>query len=133
MRRGEEGDCAHLAPQVETIYWRLKDHEVKENGTTRRLRVFWDKECLQAGEEWEQGFCSALCSSSIFIPIMSRDTFAKGPWASIPPTQEEDVPPAMSDSVFLEFELALVLVIIKHVWESCGSRQIARGAMDSTL
>lgn len=131
-----------VAPQVEAIYWRLKDHEVKENGTTRRLKVFWDKECLQAGEEWEQGFCSALCSSSIFVPIMSRETFTKGPWAhpttGIKADQEQDVPPAKCDNVFLEYELALVLVIMQHAWGLYGSRQLAGhrvtcSRMDSVL
>ena len=99
-------------PQVEALYWRLKDQEVKENETTRRLRVFWDKECLVDGQEWEQGFCNALCSSSVFVPVMSRDAFKKGPLAHMPLHQEEDDPlePAKCDNLFLEFELALVLV-----------------------
>jgi hypothetical protein len=106
------------APQVEKLYWRLSASEVKENGTTRRLRVFWDKQCLKAGEAWEQGFCSALCSSSVFVPIISRDTFVKGPLAEIPTDQDKDDEnaPAKCDNVILEYELALVLVTLLDFW-----------------
>ena len=68
------------------------------------------------GQEWEQGFCKALCSSSVFVPVMSRDAFKKGPLAHMPPHQEEDelLEPAKCDNLFLEFELALVLVLLSR-------------------
>lgn len=37
------------------------------------LKVFWDKKCLQDGKDWMVGFLEGLCSSRIFIPILSRN------------------------------------------------------------
>ena len=40
--------------------------------TAAGARVWFDVKCLQPGESWEDGFCSGLAQSSIFIPILSR-------------------------------------------------------------
>jgi len=40
--------------------------------TAAGTRVWLDAKCLQPGESWEDGFCSGLAQSSIFIPILSR-------------------------------------------------------------
>jgi len=86
---------------VEAIYWRLIGCDVVVNGVSRKLRVFWDAECLLSGESWETGFCRALCSSTLVVLIISREAFQGV--ATLTP----DSPP---DNVILEFELALWLV-----------------------
>ena len=64
--------------------------------------LVWIAECLKTGETWERSFCEALCSSSVFIPIISRETFRDAVEIS------EDSP---CDNVILECDLALSLVL----------------------
>ena len=40
--------------------------------TEKGLRVWWDKECLQPGVDWEEGFCEGLIKSRAFVPLWSR-------------------------------------------------------------
>ena len=87
---------------VEVIYWRLIGCDIVVNGVSRKLRVFWDAECLLSGESWETGFCRALCSSTLVILVISREAFQGVA------TLTADSPP---DNLILEFELALWLVI----------------------
>lgn len=37
------------------------------------VRVWWDKTCLEPGENWQIGFCKGLVKSLIYIPILSRE------------------------------------------------------------
>ena len=88
---------------VENLYWQLSSTEIPDHASTRKLRVFWDKECLKTGEAWEVGFCRALCSSSLVVPVISRETFPRQDVSEI----NEDSP---CDNVILELDLALALV-----------------------
>ena len=91
------------AKLVEEMYWRLQGLEVVlANGTSRRLRVFWDRECLRSGESWEAGFCHALCRTSLVVLIMSRKSFTHVP---------DLKPDSPCDNVILEHRLALALVL----------------------
>lgn len=40
--------------------------------TTAGLKVWWDKMCLKAGENWKEGFCSGLVNSRTFVCLISR-------------------------------------------------------------
>jgi hypothetical protein len=39
--------------------------------TARGFRVFLDALCLEAGKDWEDGFCTALVQSRMLIPVIS--------------------------------------------------------------
>jgi hypothetical protein len=65
--------------------------------------LVWITECLKTGETWESGFCHALCSSSLVVPVISRETFPSHDVHEI----DEDSP---CDNVILELDLALALV-----------------------
>ena len=41
--------------------------------TSQGLRVFWDKVCLQPGEDWEKGFVEGLINSRSFVPLLSQE------------------------------------------------------------
>ena len=58
-------------------------------------------ECLKNGEKWEDGFCDALCNSSVFVPVISKGTHAK-----IDKLRKH----SECDNVLLEYDLALELV-----------------------
>ena len=57
---------------VNDIYWQLSGQEVMSNGKKRKLRIFWDRECLKTGEDWENAFGSALCNCSLVVMFISR-------------------------------------------------------------
>ena len=38
----------------------------------QRIRVFLDQVCLKDGERWDQAFMNGLCSSWIFVPVISN-------------------------------------------------------------
>jgi hypothetical protein len=63
------------AKLVESLYDKLKAMEVKAGNTSRMLRVFWDKVCLVAGEDFETGFARALCNSRVVVIVMSRSAY----------------------------------------------------------
>ena len=52
---------------VERLYDKLKAAGVD---------VWWDKKCLPPGQPWEEGFADGLCSSNIFVPILSKAALA---------------------------------------------------------
>ena len=68
------------------------------------MMLVWITECLKTGETWESGFCKALCSSSVVIPIISRGTFCDA---------AEICENSPCDNVILEFDLALSLNLLK--------------------
>jgi hypothetical protein len=74
--------------------------------TRRGYRVFWDKLCLAAGRDWEEGFCDGLVQSRVFIPILSELALFSG-------TTRGDVsmlaPESACDNVVLEHAMALEL------------------------
>jgi hypothetical protein len=63
------------AKLVESLYDKLKAMEVKAGNTSRMLRVFWDKVCLVAGEDYAPGFARALCNSRVVVIVMSRSAY----------------------------------------------------------
>lgn len=76
----------------------------------RGLSVFWDRECLKNGQDWEQGFVAGLFSAKVFVPVLSKQ-------ALLPYTElRED---SRADNLLLEQLLAL--------------EQSARGAMPAIL
>ncbi len=83
------------------------------NGKSRKMRPFWDAECLRSGESWEVGFCNAICRSSLIVAVMSRNALAN---------VEHLEPHSACDNVILEYALALALVIWHplHAWRGLG-------------
>jgi hypothetical protein len=70
--------------------------------------VFFDKECLPDGENWEKEFCKGLVDSRVFVPIVSEDAI-KHPsktWQNFEMLTEDQL---KCDNVFLEHCLALEL------------------------
>jgi len=87
---------------VEAIYTKL---------TSMNLRVFWDKTCLAAGKNWEEGFATGLCGSSIFVPVISR--------AALKSSYESLQVDSNVDNVLLEHRLACELSereLITHIY-----------------
>ena len=94
------------AELVKELYWQLRNMTITENGKTRPLRVFWDRECLKDGEKWEEGFAKAICSSKLVVLVMSRNTFKMEGRRHNVEALAEDSP---ADNVLLEYELGLCL------------------------
>ena len=46
--------------------------------TRRGFRVFWDKLCLAAGRDWEEGFCDGLVQSRVLVPVLSEAALYSG-------------------------------------------------------
>jgi hypothetical protein len=38
--------------------------------------VWWDKKYLPPGQPWEGGFADGLCSSDVFVPVLSKASLA---------------------------------------------------------
>jgi hypothetical protein len=87
---------------VQDIYWRLVAQDVVVGGKTRKMKPFWDAECLKPGESWEEGFKNAIIRTTLIVPVFSRKAFANIP---------ELTPDSACDNVILEYELALAMVI----------------------
>ncbi len=64
------------------------------------MDVWWDKEYLPPGQPWEQGFADDLCSSDVFVPVLSKAALA--PFAQLTTA-------SACDNVLLEQQLALEL------------------------
>ncbi len=86
---------------VQDLYWRLVGTDVVVNGKSRKIRPFWDVECLRSGENWEVGFCNAICRSTVIVVVMSRNALA---------SVEHLEPHSACDNVILEYALAHALV-----------------------
>ena len=83
--------------------------DIHDQLTKRGWRVWWDKRCLEAGKDWEKGFCAGLVQSRVFVPVMSPDAL-KSTLQLL-----EDSP---CDNVILEYKLALELrkqKLIEHI------------------
>lgn len=94
------------AKLVESLYDKLKAMQVVEGGKRRPLRVFWDKVCLIAGEDFERGFSRALCNSRLVVFVMSRAAYQ-----NIQALTEN----SSCDNFILEHALTLELVDNKRV------------------
>jgi len=75
---------------VEKIYKRL---------TTKGFSVFWDKVCLQDGQNWAEGFADELLDCSVFVPILSESALK----SSFQDLKED----SKVDNVLLEHRMAL--------------------------
>ena len=90
---------------VKELYWQLRNMTIAENGKTRPLLVFWDKECLKFGERWDDGYAKAICCSHLVVLVMSRNTFQMEGHHDVGTLTED----AKADNVLVEYELALCL------------------------
>ena len=90
---------------VRELYWQLCHRTVVANGKERRLRVFWDRECLKTGEKWEEGFADAICSCHLIVLVMSRTAFVMDGSHNVTTLAED----SRCDNVLLEHHLALEL------------------------
>ena len=75
--------------------------------TAQGFKVYWDKNCLEPGVDWEQGFCEGLVSSRAFVPLLSRDAInhAEKAWQNFSQLTAD----SNCDNVFLEHRLAVEL------------------------
>jgi len=78
---------------VESLHDKLKAQD-------NSLRVFWDKVALPLGISWEAGFVHGLCTSKVFVPVISSGTLRKC---------EVLTSSSPCDNVLLEYLLALEL------------------------
>lgn len=69
--------------------------------TERGIKVWWDKECLEVGKQWEEGFCQGLVQSKIFVPIVSKEGLQN---------MVQLEPDSRCDNVLLEYRMALDLM-----------------------
>ena len=80
--------------------WKL----LKERG----YQVFWDKQDLHKGREWEKEFCEGLVCSHVFVPLLSQAAIKnpKNERANFEKLKEDSA----CDNVLLEHRLALELI-----------------------
>jgi len=71
------------------------------------LKVWWDKRCLEPGQNWEEGFCSGPVDSSIILCLMSK--FAINNPHESRWNFERLETSSYCDNVLLEWRLALEL------------------------
>lgn len=77
---------------VESIFDKLR---------AEHINVWWDAECLEFGEKWEQGFVDGLRRCDIFVPVMSKAALA--PFSELTGSSR-------CDNVLLEYRLAIELM-----------------------
>jgi len=80
---------------VELIYWHLAS---QKSQYSRDLFVFWDKMCLNDGQDWEEGFLHGITNSTVIILLISNKVI-EGICAKA--TQGQD-------NVLVEYECALL-------------------------
>ena len=75
--------------------------------TAAGLRVWWDKKCLAAGKNWEEGFCDGLVKSAYFVCLLSRGAInnAEKSWQNFSKLEKT----SKCDNVLLEWRLTLEL------------------------
>jgi len=75
--------------------------------TERGYQVFWDKQELHKGREWEKEFCEGLVCSHVFVPLLSQAATKnpKNERANFEKLRED----SDCDNVLLEYRLALEL------------------------
>jgi len=57
---------------VQLLYEKLAVRKTKEG---KSLFVFWDKKCLNYGQDWEIGFMNGLVNSQVIILLISNKVF----------------------------------------------------------
>jgi hypothetical protein len=95
---------------VKELYWLLCHRTVSDAGKERKLRVFWDRECLKTGERWEEGFADAICSCHLVVLVMSRKAFVMDGTHNVTTLAED----SRCDNVLLEYNLALELTKLNN-------------------
>ena len=75
--------------------------------TAKGVKVWWDKLCLEPGQNWEEGFCAGLVNSRTFVCLLSKGainhpTIDRQNFSKLTAT-------SACDNVFLEHRLALEL------------------------
>ena len=90
---------------VNNIYWQLSSMEVMSNGKKRKLKIFWDRECLKTGENFENAFGSAICNCSLVVMFISRDLLLR---------LKKLEPGSPCDNVLLEHQIAVSLASIRN-------------------
>lgn len=73
--------------------------------TSRGVKVWWDKVCLQDGVPWEEGFCNGLIKSKIFLPLLSRNALNNSSYINC--NLSKLTKDSACDNVLLEYTLAL--------------------------
>lgn len=89
--------------------------------TGKGLHVFWDKLCLEPGEDWENGFVNGMISSRCFVPIVSNKAI-EARFAAIHSGSSVD-------NVLLEYRLAVELHqrgLIKKMYPVCVGDETER-------
>ena len=89
------------------------------------VRVWQDIHCLEAGLDWEEGFCDGLVKSRIFVTLMSRQAVAS--YATL----EEE---SLIDNVLLEQTLALELEkmgLVEKIYPVLVGDKLADGSYSS--
>jgi hypothetical protein len=75
-----EGDAAEfdvfISYRVAADSWLAEQLYERLTAAECGLRVWWDKECLEGGMPWEEGFCKGLVKSRVFVPLLSRGACA---------------------------------------------------------
>ena len=94
---------------VKELYWLLCHRTVSDSGKERKLRVFWDRECLKTGERWEEGFADAICSCHLVVLVMSRTALVMDGSHNVTTLVEN----SRCDNLLLEYSLALELNKLK--------------------
>lgn len=93
-RKAADRDVAQL------LYFQLQQRQYPNDSSflPRSVVVFWDEACLAAGENWEEGFLSAITKSELLVLIISEKGL-------------ENILNAdkAADNVLLEFEYAVKL------------------------
>ncbi|KAJ3132933.1 hypothetical protein HK100_004814 [Physocladia obscura] len=80
------------------LYFRLQTQRIcDEHGNFRNIRVYWDKECLENGQNWHDGFIEGLKNSRCILMLVSKGAIER---MSTSDTQ--------TDNVLLEWETAIL-------------------------
>ncbi len=97
---GEEAEYdVFLSYRVSSEAW-LAELVYEHLTSACKLRVWWDRRCLEPGVPWDEGFCQGLIKSRAFLPLLSRGAY--GPF-------ERLAAGSPCDNVLLEHRLALEL------------------------
>ena len=90
--------------------------------TEKGLKVWWDKECLQPGVNWEEGFCEGLINSRAFVALLSKAGLQNF---------ESLTEYSSCDNVLLEYRLALELQAV-HLLDFLFPVMIGDSSGDNT-
>ena len=98
-----------------------------QSAATPQVKIYLDKEELEDGKEWEEGFCQGLGNSRVFVPLISNDALHRTLGLMQPDGRGGYAD--FKDNVILEWDLALALLEapdhIQKVYQ--GGRQRVTG------